>query len=142
MQIAAARGEHNPENGRAEDAENNGRERRPALPDAERAFRFSRMFAELAAFAPADDGLIALGKAMEDTPNFKDHPDLPAGFTYFGQFLDHDITFDKTDGLPSGQLSLGTKPLHLLRGGKDGHVRGAIAKEAPITAPVFRRCLV
>jgi hypothetical protein len=42
---------------------------------------------------------------MEDAPNFKDHPDLPAGFTYFGQFLDHDITFDKTDGLPSGQLS-------------------------------------
>jgi len=36
VQIAAARGEHNPENGRAEDAEDNGRERRPALPDAER----------------------------------------------------------------------------------------------------------
>ena len=35
-QIAAARGEHNPEDGRAEDAEDNGRERRPALPDAER----------------------------------------------------------------------------------------------------------
>ena len=71
-----------------------------------RAFRFSRMFGELPAFTPADDGLIALGKAMEDAPNFKDHPDLPAGFTYFGQFLDHDITFDKTDGLPDGQLSL------------------------------------
>lgn len=74
--------------------------------DAERAFRFSRMFAELPAFTPPDDGLIALGKAMEDAPNFKDHPDLPSGFTYFGQFLDHDITFDKTNGLPSGQLSL------------------------------------
>jgi hypothetical protein len=74
--------------------------------EVERAFRFSRMFAELPAFTPADDGLIALGKAMEDAQNFKDHPDLPAGFTYFGQFLDHDITFDKTDGLPDGQLSL------------------------------------
>src|SRR5689334_4352159 len=73
--------------------------------DVERAFRFSRMFAELPAFAPNDDALIALGRAMEDAPNFKDHPDLPSGFTYFGQFLDHDITFDKTDGLPSGQLS-------------------------------------
>ncbi|MEO7912888.1 MAG: peroxidase family protein [Roseiflexaceae bacterium] len=73
--------------------------------DTERAFRFSRMFPELPALTPADDGLIALGKAMEDAPNFKDHADLPAGFTYFGQFLDHDITFDKTDGLPSGQLN-------------------------------------
>ena len=71
----------------------------------ERAFRFSRMFAELPPFAPTDDALIALGKAMEDAPNFKDHPDLPSGFTYFGQFIDHDITFDKTDGLPNGQLS-------------------------------------
>jgi Animal haem peroxidase/LysM domain len=82
-----------------------GADEQPAA-DVARAFRFSRMFAELPAFAPADDGLIALGQAMEDAPNFKDHPDLPAGFTYFGQFLDHDITFDKTEGLPSGQLSL------------------------------------
>jgi hypothetical protein len=72
--------------------------------DVARAFRFSRMF-DLPALTPADDGLIALGQAMEDAPNFLDHPELPAGFTYFGQFLDHDITFDKTDGLPSGQLS-------------------------------------
>jgi hypothetical protein len=73
--------------------------------ETERAFRFSRMFPELPALEASDDGLVALGKAMEDAPNFRDHPDLPAGFTYFGQFLDHDITFDKTDGLPSGQLN-------------------------------------
>src|SRR5207244_12822932 len=35
-QITAARGEHDPEDGRAEDAEDNGRERGPALPGAER----------------------------------------------------------------------------------------------------------
>ena len=28
--------------------------------------------------------------------NTGDHPDLPAGYTYLGQFLDHDITFDPT----------------------------------------------
>ncbi len=28
-----------------------------------------------------------------------DHPDLPAGYTYFGQFLDHDLTFDPTSNL-------------------------------------------
>lgn len=27
------------------------------------------------------------------------HPDLPAGYTYFGQFIDHDITFDPTSSL-------------------------------------------
>jgi hypothetical protein len=60
------------------------------------------MFADLQPFRPAPDGLIALGKVMQDTPNLKDHPTLAAGFTYFGQFLDHDITFDKTEGLPDG----------------------------------------
>lgn len=76
-----------------------------ATLDAERAFRFSRMFKELPSFRPDDAALLKLGQAMDDTPNFKDHPTLPAGFTYFGQFLDHDITFDKTLGLPSGELS-------------------------------------
>jgi hypothetical protein len=73
--------------------------------DAERAFRFTRMFPALPPFRPADAALIDLGRAMDDTPNFKDHLTLPAGFTYFGQFLDHDITFDKTAGLPTGSLT-------------------------------------
>jgi hypothetical protein len=72
---------------------------------AERAFRFTRMFAQLAAFRPQIAALIRLGEAMDDTPNFKDHGSLPAGFTYFGQFLDHDITFDMTAGLPDTALS-------------------------------------
>jgi hypothetical protein len=45
------------------------------------------------------DALVALGKAMAD-----DGTDAPAGdmrnlsaaYTYFGQFVDHDITFEKT----------------------------------------------
>lgn len=73
--------------------------------DTERAFRFSRMFPSLAKFRPDIDALIQLGQAMDDTPNFKDHHSLPAGFTYFGQFLDHDTTFDKTDGLPDTELN-------------------------------------
>lgn len=72
--------------------------------DPERAFRFSRMFPMLPPFRPDSTGLIQLGQAMEDTPNFTDHPELPAGFTYFGQFLDHDITFDKTEGMPNTVL--------------------------------------
>jgi LysM repeat protein len=72
---------------------------------AERAFRFSRMFKHLAKFRPSEQALIELGKAMDEVSNAKDHPTLLAGFTYFGQFLDHDITFDQTDGLPSGELT-------------------------------------
>ncbi|MEZ4661016.1 MAG: peroxidase family protein [Caldilineaceae bacterium] len=77
----------------------------PAQPDATRAFRFSRMFPDLPRFRPADEGLIKLGLAMEDSPELHDHPSLPAGYTYFGQFVDHDITRDLTDGLPSGVLT-------------------------------------
>lgn len=29
----------------------------------------------------------------------KDNPKIPAGYTYFGQFIDHDITFDPTSSL-------------------------------------------
>src|SRR5205823_12888049 len=28
-----------------------------------------------------------------------DNPDIPAGFTYLGQFIDHDITFDPVSSL-------------------------------------------
>lgn len=72
---------------------------------ADRAFRFTRMFPGLAQFRPDIQALMALGQAMDDTPNFKDHPTMPAGFTYFGQFLDHDITFDLTAGLPDTALT-------------------------------------
>jgi LysM repeat protein len=85
-----------------------------AAPEAaaERAFRFSRMFKDAEKFRPAEEALIELGRAMDEVSNAKDHPTLPAGFTYFGQFLDHDITFDQTDGLPSGELT----PEEILQG--------------------------
>lgn len=72
--------------------------------EAERAFRFSRLFPQLPALRPDQAALIALGKAMDETPSVGDHPDLPAGFTYLGQFLDHDLTFDQTAGLPDTVL--------------------------------------
>lgn len=66
--------------------------------------RFGKMFPESAPFRPADDELIALAQAMLEAAGDDDaaanHPSLPAGFTYLGQFIDHDITFDKTVGLP------------------------------------------
>lgn len=73
--------------------------------DAKRAFRFSRLFPDLEQFRPDDAGLIALGQALDDpfTPGAGDSA-IPAGFTYFGQFVDHDITFDRTAGIPDGSL--------------------------------------
>lgn len=70
----------------------------------ERAFRFGRMFGGLGAFRPTTEALTELGLAMDEAANATDHPDLPAGFTYLGQFIDHDITFDKTDGIPDAML--------------------------------------
>jgi Animal haem peroxidase len=64
--------------------------------------RFGRMFRTLPAPRPDREALIALGKAMSEPasgPAARDNPDIPAGYTYFGQFVDHDITFDPVSKL-------------------------------------------
>ncbi|MGH4022728.1 MAG: peroxidase family protein [Pseudonocardiaceae bacterium] len=59
--------------------------------------RFGVMFKKLAAFAPPDDLLRGLAEEMHDpgTPDL-DNPDVPGGFTFLGQFIDHDMTLDTT----------------------------------------------
>jgi hypothetical protein len=69
--------------------------------------RFGVMFKSLPAFSPPDDLLTALAESMVEArgplPDVSqsndgfDNPDLPAGFTYLGQFIDHDMTRDTTD---------------------------------------------
>jgi len=66
--------------------------------------RFGRMFRNLPPFAPEDADLLALAATMIETDDEADdkkldNPDIPAGFTYFGQFVDHDITFDPNSKL-------------------------------------------
>lgn len=61
--------------------------------------KFGRLFGELTPLNASDDALVALGNAMVDpkpSDPAGDNPDIPAGFTYFGQFVDHDVTFDTT----------------------------------------------
>jgi hypothetical protein len=73
--------------------------------------RFGRLFPSLppADFGATDDqsqsALAKLGRAMEATKEApKDGPDneeggFPAAYTYLGQFIDHDLTFDPVSSL-------------------------------------------
>ena len=61
---------------------------------------FGRMFPTLSPLVVADQKLKALADAMLDagTGGSGDNAQVPAGFTYLGLFIDHDITLDLTDG--------------------------------------------
>jgi hypothetical protein len=65
--------------------------------------RFGRMFRNLPPFLPPDQDLIALaGRMFEPAGSEEDEgldTGIPAGFTYLGQFIDHDITFDPSSKL-------------------------------------------
>jgi hypothetical protein len=81
--------------------------------------RFGRMFRHLPVSSPKDESLADLGKVLiqelengqldkplgeaDDDENTATLPNgelrLPAGYTYFGQFVDHDITFDPVSSL-------------------------------------------
>jgi hypothetical protein len=80
--------------------------------------RFGRMFRSVAVYEHAEASLVKLGQAMiqdledgqldkplgeededENTAQLDGELRLPAGYTYFGQFVDHDITFDPASSL-------------------------------------------
>jgi hypothetical protein len=82
--------------------------------------RFGRMFRSLPAGVWRKETLMALGKAMTADPEVADddpslpaaaletdehiqddeeNAGIPAGYTYLGQFIDHDITFDPASSL-------------------------------------------
>jgi len=90
--------------------------------------QFGRMFRALppADFGESDtkseENLLNLGKAMvadHDPP--KDGPDaeesgIPSAYTYLGQFIDHDLTFDPASSLqqqddPDGLVDFRTRVL-------------------------------
>ncbi|KPW47384.1 hypothetical protein ALO95_200438 [Pseudomonas syringae pv. antirrhini] len=92
-----------------------GEVNRPATPnEAQRSFRFSEIVSGTAP-APSDGLLLALADAMT-RPGDDIDSDIPAGFTYLAQFVDHDLTRDRTDvpfGTPvtdPGQLEQARSP--------------------------------
>ena len=62
--------------------------------------RFGTMFKRLPAYSPPDDLLDDLARTMVEPDTSDVHlatsPRLFAGFTFIGQFIDHDITLDTT----------------------------------------------
>lgn len=71
--------------------------------------RFGRLFRSLPPASFSQEALAALGAAMtsppEDAPTPETQPDseentgISAGYTYLGQFIDHDLTFDPASSL-------------------------------------------
>jgi len=80
--------------------------------------RYGRMFRDLPTYDIQDSSLVALAAVMvqqleegkldkpigeadddENTAQLNGELRLPAGYTYFGQFVDHDITFDPISSL-------------------------------------------
>ena len=71
--------------------------------------RFGRMFEGLAPCVPSDEAIEALVAAIGGSgATLGNNRRIPAGFTYLGQFIDHDITFD-----PNSQLDRLNDPLAL-----------------------------
>lgn len=62
--------------------------------------RFGVMFKDLPAHSPPDDLLRALagrmGEPASADPFDLDNPAITAGYTFLGQFIDHDMTLDRT----------------------------------------------
>ena len=62
--------------------------------------RFGRMF-RLDPLHPTDEDIALLVDKLRDAAQAPadDNPRIPAGYTYLGQFIDHDITYDPTPQL-------------------------------------------
>jgi hypothetical protein len=113
-----------------------GREPKLATAAAAPAFRFSRMGPKGGRRQLGEANLREIANAM--TAGGGRESRVPAGFTYLGQFVDHDLTFDRTDvmlgeNVPPGELLQARSPrldLDSLYGGGPGDPESAKFYEA------------
>ena len=116
---AAGPGDDSPVNGRSEPFGHHGGSPPRGLAHVPHSSiergRYGRMFRTLRPFLPHDSTLAKLANSMGPFPQPMpaadagapvpgalqpgENPDIPAGYTYLGQFVDHDITFDPTSVL-------------------------------------------
>ena len=61
--------------------------------------RFGRMFRHLPVFEHQPGALTALAARMDAAGQREENEKIPSGYTYLGQFIDHDITFDPVSSL-------------------------------------------
>ena len=57
-------------------------------------------------------GMVTAPDAVSDGPDPEENLYVPAGYTYFGQFVDHDLTLDTTSTLNPEDLKDPSKPLN------------------------------
>ncbi len=81
--------------------------RQPLTVEELRRFRFSRLGPEGTQLD--EETRVALATAMTaDVPQLDSaNPSIPAGFTYLGQFVDHDLTMDRTESQLGDDVNLG-----------------------------------
>jgi hypothetical protein len=80
--------------------------------------RYGRMFPFLPVRDPGEAAIVALAGAMAGDLVGSDNPGIPAGYTYLGQFIDHDVTYEPTSQLgrrndPSALVDFRTPRLDL-----------------------------
>jgi hypothetical protein len=90
----------------------------PAAPPQVSSLRFGRMFGKSRRVMPPQEGkalfdkLITLGLCMNDPATYCQQPapvadvdsTIPSGYTYLGQFIAHEITFDSTGNLLQDEM--------------------------------------
>lgn len=89
------------------DRDGNPTARQPETIEELRRFRFSRLGPK---GTPVDEATrIALATAVtaEGRQPDSENPAIPAGFTYLGQFVDHDLTMDRTAAQLGEDVNLG-----------------------------------
>lgn len=72
-------------------------------------FKYRRLFRQSENPQPEVRSLVALGEAMATDNTLtrsRDDSRIPAGYTYLGHILAHDLTFDRTEGLPTEAIDL------------------------------------
>ena len=99
-------------------------------------FRFERIFKNLPTFVLKQQVANEIGHLMTSNPKRLEST-IPAGYTYFGQFVDHDITRDTTEesDRPHPDRDLVQARLTIPRSGQ--HVRQCIGQQSK---PFHRWC--
>ena len=109
--------------------------RRPATEaEAKRLFRFSETVA-CSSPPPDDDLLEAVADIMTTSCPQVDSP-IPAGYTYLGQFIDHDLSHDLNKNLPLHAIAVATAE-RLEQGRSPALDLDALYGAGPLDSPQF-----